>query len=177
MSKYKVFIPCAGLGSRLNLKYNKALVTVGHKPVIAHILDKFNTDIKIVIALGYDGDNVRQVLDVLYPDRKITYVNINPYEGEGSGLGLTLIQSSKYLQCPFIFCPCDTIIDTNSCMIPPPEYNWMGYAHLVGGPPDIQYRSFRTEKSEKADQKAKTGHCRDQKRIFRQDCRPRCDLW
>ena len=142
MIDYKVFIPCAGLGSRLGLKYNKTLTTVGQKPVIAHIIDKFASNVEIVIALGYDGDNVRQVVDFLYPNRKITYVEINPYQGEGSGLGLTLLQCKDHLQSPFIFCPCDTIVTDD---IPPPTFNWMGFAHTEDGYPDIEYRSFRKE--------------------------------
>ena len=120
---YKVFIPCAGIGSRLGLKYNKSLVTVGQKPAIYHIIQKFPPDVEIIIALGHDGDNVKQVVDLLFPDRKITYVEIDPYEGEGSGLGRTLLQCSSFLQSPFVFCPCDTIVEEK---IPTPLYNWMG---------------------------------------------------
>ena len=125
MENYKVFIPCAGIGSRLNLKYNKALVTVGQKPAICHIIDKFEHNIEIVIALGHDGDNVKQVVDLIYSDRNITYVNIDPYEGKGSGIGLTVIQCKTYLQAPFIFCTCDTII---SEAIPKPTNNWIGFS-------------------------------------------------
>ena len=126
--KYKIFIPCAGTGSRLDLKYNKALVTVGEKPAIAHIIDKFPPYLELVIALGHDKSNVKQVVDLLYPNRKITYVYIDPYEGEDSGLGLTLLQSYKHLQCPFVFCSCDTIVVED---IPQPSYNWMGYSSFT----------------------------------------------
>ena len=42
---YKIFIPTAGLGSRLQkaTKYiNKSLITVDFKPAISHIIDKFS---------------------------------------------------------------------------------------------------------------------------------------
>ena len=144
---YKMFIPCAGTGSRLNLQYNKALTTVGYQPVIAHIIDKIPQEVEIVIALGYDGNNVQQVVEILYPERPITYINIDPYEGPESGLGLTLLQSKDELQCPFIFCPCDTIVQEE---IPPPNNNWMGLAKtsLTSPIPDMEYRSFRTGISE-----------------------------
>jgi len=128
MGEYKVFIPCAGIGSRLELKYNKALVTVGQKPAITYIIDKFPKEVEIVIALGYNGSNIKQVLNTIYPDRKFTYINIKPYEGLNSGLGVTLLQSASVLQCPFIFCSCDTIVEEE---IPPPSYNWMGYADFL----------------------------------------------
>ena len=132
---YKVFIPCAGTGSRLGLKYNKALTTVGHQPVIAHIINKIPADIEIIIALGYDGDNVKQIVDLFYPDRTITYTNITPYEGPDSGLGLTLLQSKDKLQCPFIFWSCDTIIKESLTI---QHTNWMGYADSTGD--NRQYR-------------------------------------
>lgn len=141
MKNYKVFIPCAGTGSRLDIKYNKALVTVGQKPVISYIIDKFPLDTKFVIALGYDGKTLKEVINVLYPNRNIEYVKIDPYEGEGSGLGTTLLQSSLYLNCPFIFYPCDSIVLEN---IPEPTLNWMGYANIKFSK---KYRSIRIDKN------------------------------
>jgi len=41
---YKVLIPSAGLGTRLGdlgKNINKALVSVAHKPVISHVIEKF----------------------------------------------------------------------------------------------------------------------------------------
>jgi choline kinase len=135
---YKVFIPCAGIGSRLGLKYNKTLTTVGHTPVISHIIGKFPSNIEIVIALGYKGDHVRQIVDLLYPDRKITYVDIDPYKGKGSGLGFTILSCQEELQCPFVFCSCDTIVTDP---IPEPTSNWMGYANITEGLE--QYRTIK----------------------------------
>ena len=139
---YKVFIPCAGIGSRLGLTYNKALTTVGHAPVIATIINKFPKTIEFVIALGYDGDNVKQVLDLLYPDRTITYVYIDPYHGKDSGLGLTLLQCKDHLQLPFIFCSCDTIVSEH---ISSPSLNWMGCAEI--NIDNDQYRTINTNGS------------------------------
>lgn len=125
---YKVCIPAAGLGSRLGdlTRYlNKSLVTVANKPVISHIIEKFPPDVEIVVALGYKGQNVRDFLLLAYPERVFHFADVNPYEGEGSGLGLSLLQCREFLQCPFIFCSCDTIVRE---MIPEPSENWMGYA-------------------------------------------------
>ena len=52
MHSYKVFIPCAGIGSRLGslvANINKGLVSVDNKPVLSHIIDKFDEDIEIGI--------------------------------------------------------------------------------------------------------------------------------
>lgn len=127
---YKVCIPAAGLGTRLGslTRYlNKSLVTVANKPVISHIIEKFSPEVEIVVALGYKGRDVRDFLALAYPERTFRFADVDPYEGEGSGLGFSLLCCREYLQSPFIFCSCDTIIRE---AIPEPSENWMGYAVL-----------------------------------------------
>ncbi|WP_293749407.1 phosphotransferase [uncultured Paraglaciecola sp.] len=137
---YRVFIPTAGLGSRLKglSRYvNKALVTLADKPVISHIIEKFSPDIEIVVALGYKADSVREFLTLAYPERTFLFRQVSIYEGEGSGLGLTLLECQDLLQCPFIFCSNDTLVTDD---IPAPESNWMGF---YNAPDNSQYRSLR----------------------------------
>lgn len=140
MGEYRIFIPTAGIGSRLkglSKHINKALVTVNNKPIISHIIEKFSKDVEIVIALGYKGDAVRDYLEIAYPDRKFIFVEVDKYEGEGSGLGYTLLACKEHLQCPFIFCSNDTIVEED---IPNKlTSNWMGYAR---GDNDQQYRTL-----------------------------------
>ncbi len=125
---YKVVIPTAGVGSRLKhltRNLNKSLVSVVNKPVISYIIDQFPTTCEFVIALGYKGDLVKEFIDLAYPNRKFYFVNIKNYKGKGSGLGHTLLKCSKYLQEPFVFTSCDTIIK-GKCSAP--KNNWMGFA-------------------------------------------------
>ena len=78
-SNYKVFIPCAGTGSRLGEKtklINKSLLSVGNKPVISHIVEKFKDNVEIVVALGFKGSYVRQFLELSYPEKKFTFVDV-----------------------------------------------------------------------------------------------------
>ena len=131
--RYKVVIPSAGVGSRLDEHcnfINKTLVPVANRPIISYILDKFDRDVEIVIALGYKGDLIKQFLKLAYPERKITFVDVDPYEGPDSGLGYTLLSCKDELQCPFVFFPNDTIV---SEQIPLPDHNWMGYADMRAG--------------------------------------------
>ncbi len=141
---YKVLIPTAGTGSRLGgiTKYiNKSLVSIGNKPAISRIIEAFPEDTQFVIATGYKGELVKEYLCLAYPEKKIQFVDIVLYEGHGSGLGHTLLNCRKYLQEPFVFCSCDTLVNEN---IPAPVYNWMGYdyrdnreqyrtIHVIGG--------------------------------------------
>lgn len=127
--KYKVLIPTAGTGSRLgNLtKYlNKSLIAVENKPVLSRIIEMFSPDTEFVIALGYKGDIVKQFLSLAYPEKKFQFVEIDKYEGEGSGLGLTILKCEKYLQESFIFCSCDTLVTDK---IPYPDKNIAGYGY------------------------------------------------
>ena len=103
MISYKVVIPTAGVGSRLEsyTKYiNKSLVSISNKPVISHQLQKFPQDCEFVIPLGYKGNLVREFLEIAHPKKKFIFVEVNPYEGKGSGLGDTLLCSKKYLNEP-----------------------------------------------------------------------------
>jgi len=144
MKTYKVVVPSAGLGSRLknfSKHVNKALVTIENKPSISYIIEKFPINIEIVVALGYKKETVKNFLTLAYPERKFIFVDVSPFEGEGSGLGFTLLQCKQYLQTPFIFCSNDTIVTDD---IPLPEYNWMGYADINE---TEQYRSIRFERN------------------------------
>lgn len=140
---YKVLIASAGLGNRLKgmtKNVNKALISVAHKPAISYIIDKFDEEIEFVIPVGYKAQTVKDYLTLAYPKRKITFVDIDLFEGEGSGLGYTILQCEKYLQCPFIFSSNDTIVLEK---IKSPTHNWMGQAQMED---NSQYRTIRVDK-------------------------------
>ena len=125
---YRVVIPTAGTGTRLGkmTKFiNKSLVSIAHRPTICHLIERFPKDCEFVIALGHKGNLVRDFLELAYPNRKFYFVNVDVYEGVGSGLGLSLLRCEQFLQQPFIFLSCDTLVKEE---IPKPTYNWMGYA-------------------------------------------------
>lgn len=141
--EYNVFIPTAGIGSRLGTltKYlNKSLISISAKPAISHIIEKYPSNIVFIIALGYKGHLVKEFIELAYPERKFIFVEINPYQGDGSGLGHTLISCKKHLDKPFIFHSCDTLVAED---IPPPLENWLG----IGACDKIE--SFRTIKINK----------------------------
>ena len=59
MANYKLLLPTAGVGSRIvteAFNLNKSLYSLGAKPVIAHVLSQFPTDIEIVVVLGFQGN-------------------------------------------------------------------------------------------------------------------------
>ena len=145
---YKVLIPTAGLGSRLG-KYtkflNKSLVNINLKPTISYQIEKFPKDVEFVIALGYKGNLVKQFLQIAYPKNKFIFVQIDNYEGPGSGLGLSIKKCMKYLKEPFIFMSCDTLVTEN---IPAPSCDWMAYSKVEN---NKQYRSLKIYKDQVID--------------------------
>jgi len=136
----KVFIPTAGTGSRLihlTKCLNKSLISINNKPVISYIIEHYPDDTEFVVALGYKGNLVRDYLELAYPEKKFTFVDIDKYEGDGSGLGYTLLKCKEHLQQPFIFHSCDTLVHE---ITPEPTENWMGYAQFK----DLeQYRTIK----------------------------------
>jgi choline kinase len=111
----KVFIPCAGLGSRAKVTMEtlpKPLITISGKPLIARVIEQYEFGTEFVIALGFQQDLIKQFLDIYseFNDIKITYTYSNSWEDNSKGLTNTLIDSKDELYSPFIFNACDTLI-------------------------------------------------------------------
>ena len=129
---HKVLISSAGVGSRVenySKHLNKSLITVGRKPAVAHIIDNLSDDFdEIVITLGHQKDYTKQFLKLAYPNKKITCVDVDKFEGPGAGLGYSILAAKEHLQCPFVFMPNDAITDEP---IPLPLENFLGYSNDV----------------------------------------------
>lgn len=162
MAEYKVVIPSAGLGTRLDkyTKYfNKALVPINHKPSIAYIIEKFPIDIELVICLGYKGRLLKDFLTLVYPERKFNFVQIDNFSGPSSGLGHTLLCAKEQLQCPFVFCSNDTLVEENIVV---GDENWVGYSENSKNLDDyrtlvVSSNALLDKKSYHQDQKAYIG--------------------
>lgn len=146
---YKVLITTSGTGSRLGdiTKYtNKALVRVGKKPALAYIIDSYLKEVEIIVTVGHFSEHIREFIQLAYPDRHITFVQVDKYEGPGSSLGYSLLQARAHLQCPFIFHACDTLVFEP---IPEPDHNWIAGFRLEKAieqnMPLVQYRTHRVE--------------------------------
>ncbi len=127
---YRVCLPTAGTGSRLGglTKFiNKSLVSIANRPTLSHLIEQFPTDTEFVIALGHKGHLVQEYLALVYPQRQFFFVDVQPFEGPNSGLGLSLLACKQYLQQPFIFMSCDTLVKEP---VPAPDENWIAYAEV-----------------------------------------------
>lgn len=127
---HKILLTTSGTGSRLKdltKNTNKCLVNIHGKPAITYIIDRYPADSEFYVTLGYLGEQVKEALESLYPERKFNFVWVDKYQGPGSSLGYSMLQAKDILQCPFIFHACDTIVPDE---VPVPEENWAaGYKH------------------------------------------------
>lgn len=108
-----VLITTSGIGERLGklTKFtNKALVNVGDKYALCYIIENYEINTEFIITIGYFGNLVKDFLLLAYPTHNFTFVEIDNYIGLGSSLGYSLLQTKKFLQKPFIFHCCDSII-------------------------------------------------------------------
>jgi choline kinase len=128
---YRVCIPTAGTGSRLGdlTKFlNKSLVSISNRPCLSHLIEQFPPDTEFVIALGHKGRLVREFVELAYPERQFFFAEVDPFEGPGSGLGLSMLACKQYLQQPFVFLSCDTLVKET---IPAPAHNWMAFSEVT----------------------------------------------
>jgi len=128
VNDYKVLITTSGTGSRLGqlTEYtNKALIRVGTKPAISHIIENYSDQTRFVITLGHKGKLVRNFLEIAYPHLDIEFVEVDLFNGPGSSMGYSMLKARELLDCPFIFHACDSIV---AGILPRPTSNWLGYS-------------------------------------------------
>ena len=128
---FKFCILAAGKGTRNNDVdgLHKALLPLENKPVISHIIDKLDTKIEVVIAVGYKSEQIKTYLDIVHNDRKITYVEVDNFDGDGSGPGYSLLSCKDELQMPFIFTSVDTLVKEDVVFSFVGD-NWLGVSEV-----------------------------------------------
>lgn len=129
MKKFCIF--AAGKGTRNNTVsgLHKGLLPIENKPVISHIIEKLNKSVEIVIAVGYKSEQIKSYVSKVHSDRRIIYVDVDNFEGPGSGPGYSLLCCKEKLQEPFIFTSVDTMIGDEINLMSIKE-NWMGISKV-----------------------------------------------
>lgn len=129
--KYKYCILAAGIGSRNTAisGMHKGLLPIKNIAILSHLISKLNKEIEIVIAVGYQSEQVIGYLKFIYPDRQFTFIHIDKFSGSGTGPGYSLLQCKEHLQCPFVLLPSDIFLEQKD-EIPEPTNNWIGGAKV-----------------------------------------------
>jgi NDP-sugar pyrophosphorylase family protein len=126
-----VCILTAGKGTRMGALgkiLNKALHTIDGRAIITHIINKFPHNAEFVVGVGFLGEQVRNYLQIAHGERKISFVEIDNFEGPGSGPGYSLMCCRRQLQKPFYFVSCDTLWDNELDWTL--DKNWFGVANV-----------------------------------------------
>jgi glucose-1-phosphate thymidylyltransferase len=87
----RAIIPVAGIGTRLKPHTHstpKALLNVGGKPIIAHILDKLLEEgiTKATFVIGYLGDQIKDYIEKKYPSVNSSFIEQEKMEGLGHAI-------------------------------------------------------------------------------------------
>jgi len=87
----RAIIPVAGIGTRLKPHTHstpKALLNVGGKPIIAHILDKLLEEgiNKATFVIGYLGDMIKDYIEKKYPSVESSFIEQEKMEGLGHAI-------------------------------------------------------------------------------------------
>lgn len=118
-------ILAAGKGVRCQgvNKLHKCLLPIGNKAVISHIIDKAPAESDIIIAIGHQGQLVKEYCLAAHPDKNFVFVTVEKYEGPGAGPGYSLQCCKEHLQRPFYLVCSDCIV---SEPLPDLHRNWLG---------------------------------------------------
>lgn len=113
----KIVIPMAGFGTRLRphtWSRPKQLISMAGKPVLAHVLDTFNTlpdpdNVEYIFIVGYLGEQIRAYMDAFYPNLRVNYVIQEEMRGQSHAIALT----RQYLDGPMLMVFADTLVETD----------------------------------------------------------------
>lgn len=121
----KFCILAAGKGTRTNSvsKIHKALLPINNKAVISHIIEKAPDQAEIIIAVGYQKELIKEYCLASHPFKKIQFIEIDNYDGPGSGPGYSLLKCKEHLNEPFYLICSDCLTEEP---YPDLSFNWLG---------------------------------------------------
>ena len=122
-----VLILAAGYGRRMgpfSRMVNKGLIPYDNKPLISHIMEKFDSDTKFVIACGHMGQQVKDYVSAVHTDKQIVYVDIPDYSEGNTGPATTIRHCAKHISGAFFWLSCDTLFDFD--IKNHLDHNWIG---------------------------------------------------
>ena len=126
----KFCILAAGVGLRNNsvTGLHKGLLPIENIPMISHVIRTVNPEHEIIIAVGHLSEQIISYIKFVHPEKKVKFVRIDHYAGEGSGPGYSLLQCKDELQCPFVFGTIDTFFDESTTF--DVKNNWIGVSKI-----------------------------------------------
>jgi choline kinase len=115
-NKLTVLILAAGYGRRMgpfSRMVPKALIPYDNKPLISHIIEKFDDATRFVIACGHMGQLIKDYVSIVHQDKDIVFVDIDNYAEGDTGPATSIQLCAKYIRGGFMWLACDTLFDFN----------------------------------------------------------------
>lgn len=139
MTKPVVFIPAAGLGTRVQKFFgalNKPLLRLNNRAVIDDIIRCYPLDLEIIVGVGFRASLVEQYLENMWGGiRSFTFVCVDDFSEESGGLGKTLGAARSLLERPFFFHACDSLVTfPDHVNLSHISRNWVGAAATMPEP-------------------------------------------
>ena len=126
-TKLTVLILAAGYGRRMgpfSRMVPKALIPYNNKPLISHIMEKFDETTRFVVACGHMGQYIKDYVNVVHKDKDVVFVDIDNYAEGDTGPATSIQACAKYLHGGFMWLACDTLFDFN--YKDRLDHNWIG---------------------------------------------------
>lgn len=89
----------------------KALIPYNNKPLISHIIDKFDTPVRFVVACGHLGQLIKDYVNAVHADKDIVFVDVPNYAEGATGPATSIQACAKYIRGGFMWLACDTLFD------------------------------------------------------------------
>ncbi|CAD7938997.1 unnamed protein product [Amoebophrya sp. A120] len=164
----KVCILAAGTARHMGplcSNFNKALLPIHGKAVISRIIKKFlnvpttGTRLKFVVALGFQGEQVKNYLLAAHSDLDFDFVEVPDYDKAGSGPGKTLWMCKDAIGTsePFYWTCCDTDIGDGEIPFAKTTSDWVGVCQ-VNAAISEKYCNFAVEGDRIVSVKNKIGY-------------------
>ena len=113
-NKLTVLILAAGYGRRMgpfSRMIPKALIPYDNKPLISHIMSKFDVGTRFVVACGHMGQHIKDYVNAVHTDKDVVFVDIPNYAEGDTGPATSIQACAKYLHGGFMWLACDTLFD------------------------------------------------------------------
>jgi choline kinase len=121
-----VLILAAGYGRRMgpfSRMVNKSLIPYDNKPLISHIMGKFADNTKFVIACGNLGQQVKEYVSNVHPEKNVIFVDIPIFDEGNTGPATTIRYCAEHLPGAFMWISCDTLFEFD--YIDKLDHNWI----------------------------------------------------
>lgn len=126
-NKLTVLILAAGYGRRMgpfSRMIPKALIPYDNKPLISHIMEKFDTPVRFVIACGHMGQLIKDYVNAVHADKDVVFVDVPDYAEGNTGPATSIRACAKYIRGGFMWLACDTLFDFD--YKDKLDHNWIG---------------------------------------------------